>query len=127
MNPAGEAGARGWMPITGSDAPGFDPAPLKPLVQAASKLTTARFAQYLGDFPEGISLNPARLAIRFDFDDGSPTRTLKIGAPAGNGQAFATTEVGSKGAIFIVPEAPFGPLLKAPRQAGDLPDNVFAP
>jgi Domain of unknown function (DUF4340) len=119
--------ARGWVLDLEQDAPDFDPASIGPLVLAASKLTTNRFAQYLGDFPRGVDLEPARLAIRFDLDDGSPPRLLKIGVPAGNGQVFATTEAGGKGPIFYLPEAPFAPLMKAPRHKGDLPDNVFAP
>ncbi len=115
------------MPIAGSDAPEFDPAPIRTLVEAASKLSTGRFAQYTGDFPDGVGLTPERLAIRFEFDDGSPHRTLKIGAPAGNGLVFATTEPEAKGSIIFLPEASFARFLKAPRHQGDLPDNVFAP
>jgi hypothetical protein len=122
-----ESGARKWAPAADQDAPDFDPGPIGPLIQAASKLTTGRFTQYLGDFPAGIGLNPARLTIRFDLNDGSPARVLKIGASDGRGQVFATTEAGAKGPIFVLAETPFAPLMKAPRHKGDLPDNVFAP
>jgi hypothetical protein len=121
------SGPARWSIGPDQDAPDFDPGPLEPLVKAASKLMTTRFAQYFGSIPEGAGLAPARLAIRFDLDDGSPPRTLRIGAPAGRGQLLATTEDGVDGAVFILPESPFTPLLKAPRHRGDLPDNVFAP
>jgi Domain of unknown function (DUF4340) len=127
LRPVEQNGVRSWMPIPGTDAPEFDPNPLAPLIQAASKLTTARFAQYAGDFPEGLRLNPSRLAIRFEFEEGVTSQTLRIGVPAGNGQVFATTEAGDRGMIFYLPEATVAPLLKVPRHHDDLPDNVFAP
>jgi hypothetical protein len=127
LAPASEVSGRGWRPVPGSDAPDFDPGPLKPLVETASKLTTPRFAQYQGSFLPGFSLTPPRLAIRFEFDDDSRPRTLRVGASVGNGQVLATTDDGTEGSIVFVPEAMFGPLLKAPRHSDELPDNVFAP
>ena len=127
LNSSPGGGTRTWALDGPVDAPDFDPARINPLLDAASKLTTTRFIQHLGEFREGAGLTPPRLAIRFDFDDGSPPRTLKIGSPAGRGQVLATTETADKGAVFLVPEAAFGPLTKIPRHRGDLPDNVFAP
>ena len=127
LAPAELAGGRGWAPVPGSDAPDFDPAPVRSIVEAASKLTTGRFAQYQGDFAPEFGLTPPRLTIRFEFEDGSPARTIRVGSSAGNGFVAATTEEGSGGAAFFVPESTFGPLLKAPRRSGELPDNVFAP
>ncbi len=120
---------RRWSLDPGSDAPGFDPNTLNALLAEASKLKTTRYFQHLGDFPRGTGLDPARLTIRLGMDDGSPARTLRIGARAGPGpgQAYASTDLGPGGAIFLLPEAPFAGLLRAPRRSGDLPENVFAP
>lgn len=125
--PTVQAGVRTWSPVASSDYPDFNPAPLKALVESASKLSTTRFLQYFGGFPEGTALAPARLTIHFDLDEGSPSRTLKLGVAAGNGLVLASNEPGQRGPIFLISEKPFAPFLKAPRQKGELPDNVFAP
>lgn len=119
---------RQWSVDPGSDAPGFDPNMLNALLAEASKLKTTRYFQHLGDFPQGTGFEPARLTIRLAMDDGSPARMLRIGARAGQGpgQAYASTDLGLGGAVFLLPEAPFAGVLRAPRRSGDLPDNVFA-
>ena len=126
-NPVEESGRRKWSLEGAVDAPDFDPAQIDVLVQAASKLTTTRYVQHLGEFREDSGLNPPRLAIRLDLDDGSAPRTLKIGASTGRGQVLATTDTAAKGSIFLLPENVFGAWTKAPRRTGDLPENVFAP
>ena len=97
------------------------------MLEAASKLTTTRFVQHLGEFPESRGLTPPRLAIRFELEDGSRARTLKLGTSAARGQIFATTEDGPTGSVFLVPEVLFASWLKPPRNRDDLPENVFAP
>ena len=124
----GEGSSTGsWVLGPFQDAPDFDPGAITPLIQAASKLKTTRYLQYLGGFPTGTSLAPARLTIRFDLEDGAPPLLLKLGAPAGRGQLFASTDQEGGGKVFLLPEAPFASLLKAPRHRDDLPDDVFAP
>lgn len=116
-----------WSLAPGSDAPGFAVDVARSITQAASQLTTRRFAQYSGPIPPGIGLDPARLMIRFEFDDGTSPKTIRLGASVGGGQAYATTDVGNQGAIFLMPDAPFAPWRKAARHRDDLPDDVFAP
>ena len=127
LEPIQEGKLRRWSIGATVDAPGFDPETVVALIQGASKLTTTRYTQHLGDFPEVRGLTPPRLSITFEMDDGSLPRTIKVGAPAVRGQVFASTEKEAKGAIFLVPEAAFTAWLRPPRQTGDLPDDVFIP
>jgi Domain of unknown function (DUF4340) len=122
----GTSGPR-WV-IEGQDvSPDFDYSQFKPLLEATWNLSTTRFVQYEGDLLGVPGLNPARLTIRFDQDDGSPPRTLRIGGTAGPGQLFATTSAGKEGVVFLVPEALFANWTRPPRRPDDLPENVFAP
>ena len=127
LTSSGEGGRRQWSIEGTIDAPDFDPGQINELLKASSKLTTTRYIQHLGVFPDGFGLNPPRLAIRIEFDDGSPPRTLKVGSSTGRGQVLATTEETPKGSVFLLPANDFGPWTRVPRYRGDLPDNVFAP
>jgi hypothetical protein len=120
-----DAGSRKWAPEPGQTELAFEPSSVASIVKAASNLSTLRFLQYDGDFPPGTGLDPARLVVRFELENGS-SRVLRLGLGDGRGQLLATTEPVAKGPIFLVPEAVFAPLVKAPRRV-DLPDNVFAP
>jgi Domain of unknown function (DUF4340) len=126
LAPTFEDGSRKWAPEEGQVLLDFDAGPVAAIVKAASNLSTSRFLQYEGDILQGIGLAPARLALRFELDNGS-SRVLKLGAADGRGQLLATTEPGTKGPIFVIAESPFAPVMKAPRRKDDLPDNVFAP
>jgi hypothetical protein len=118
---------RKWSFAGPTDAPEFNPSQMTPFLQLASNLSTPRFVQYLGDFPGQWGLTPPRLSIRFDLDDGSPPRFLKLGIPAGPGQILATAEAESKGPVFLVPASQFAAWTRPPRRHDDLPEDVFAP
>ncbi len=122
-----KGGRRDWSTEGAVDAPTFDRSRVGPLLKETSDLSTARFVQYLGDFPASAGLSPPRLALRVELDDGTPPREVRIGNSTGNGQLYATTSVEGKGSIFLLPEPLFAGWTRAPRHHDDLPDNVFAP
>ncbi len=116
-----------WV-IEGPVEPGGLRPELAPaLIRAASALMTNRFLQYDGPIPPPTGLEPAVLTIRFEFDDATAPKVLKVGHPSAKAEVFASTAAGPTGPIFLAPDAPFGDWIKPPRQAGDLPDNVFVP
>jgi hypothetical protein len=114
-----------WSPHSSVDFPDFKLKEINTLLVAVSKLATNRYTQHLGDFPPYTGLNPARLTIRIELDDGSLPRTLRIGASETRGNVFATTETGTAGPVFLLPEPFFRAWLEAP--IVNLPENVFAP
>ncbi len=109
------------------DAPGFRPEGIPALIRNASTLTTNRFLQYEGPIPPSTGLEPAVLTIRFGMDGVAPPRTLRVGHPSSRGEVFASTADGPAGPIFLTNNAPFLPWIRPPRQAGDLPADVFTP
>ncbi len=127
VNSSGDAERPNWSFEGLVDAPEFDLNPLNTLVKTVSNLSTTRFTQHLGEFPAYAGLNPPRLSLRFELDDGTIPRTLRVGNSDGHGHVFATIEKESTGAIFLLPEASLSTWLKLPRATGDLPENVFAP
>ena len=118
---------RSWTTEGPVDAPGFDPGRILPLLKGVSDLSTPRYVQYLGAFPAATGLASPRLAVRVEFDDGTPPREIRVGHPAGRGLCFATTSADGQGPVFLVPESLFTGWTRPPRQRGDLPDDVFAP
>jgi hypothetical protein len=124
---SGQTDKQTWAFQGTVDAPNFDLTEVEKLVKAASNLSTARYVHHLGDFPAFAGLKAPRLSLRFELNDGTIPRTLRIGSSDGRGSVFATTEKAGSGAVFLLPEALVKPWLKAPRASDDLPDDVFAP
>jgi hypothetical protein len=125
VEPTRDSENTSWKLQSAVDLPGFDLNDINGLVKAASKLATNRYAQHLGDFHAYSRLTPPRLTIRFELDDGTLPRTLRLGASDNRGKLFGSTDSGNTGAIFLLPEPMFRPWLEAP--ALNLPENVFAP
>jgi Domain of unknown function (DUF4340) len=121
---------RTWSIASSTDGLVFTPNPerIETLVKGCSELSTNRFVQYSGEFPPSYGLtSPPLLSIRFELDDGSRPRTIKVGALAAKGQLLATAEEASSGPIFLVPDSLFGTWLRPPRNRDDLPDDVMSP
>lgn len=127
MTPSVKDGYRTWTIEGAVDARGFDLGRVGPLLDSCAGLTTEHYARYDGDLPPGSGLDPARVAIRFDLDVGTPSVSLRIGNPAGIGQLYATNAAGSKGPIFFLPASTFAGLAETPGSHDDLPGDVFAP
>ena len=117
----------GWAIEGPVEAGGLRPELAPSLIRAASSLMTTRFLQYDGPIPSPTGLEPAVLTIRFEFDDATAPRILKVGQPSAKGEVFASTASGSTGPVFLAPDAPFKDWIRPFRQPGDLPDNVFVP
>jgi hypothetical protein len=115
----------GWTVPGDLDSPDFNPNDVNTLLTAVSNLVTTKYAQHSGEFPRFTGFNPSRLSIRFELDDGSNPRTLRIGATVARGNVLATTETGSAGPVFLIPETLLKAWLKPPTV--NLPENVFAP
>ncbi len=116
-----------WSLTPATDAPDFDPNTIYTLLKTVSNLTTSRYYQHHGEFPSISGLKTPRLTLRFELDDGTSPRTLRLGATDPEGNLFATIENEPSGAVFLVAESSFKTWLKPPRAGDDLPDNVFAP
>ncbi|WP_435016576.1 DUF4340 domain-containing protein [Tundrisphaera sp. TA3] len=122
-----KADARVWGFAGAVDAPDFDPTQAKALVAALSDLKTTRYVQYEGPMPAAMRLNPPLAEIRVDVAEGDDPPPLRLGAPTSDGKRLATVAPGDSGAVFLVPEALFGPWARSPRHQDDLPEDVFAP
>lgn len=117
-----------WEREPGSGAPGFEANLVDALVTALSNLRALRFVQYAGPFPAEAGLVPPLTAIRVQLKGDAGTREIRLGHLAFAGQRFATTETGSSGAVFLLPEAGWEPYLPPTRPAPlVLPERVFAP
>jgi hypothetical protein len=124
---SGESDKPTWSFEGTVDAPDFDLKEINKLVKDASNLETTRFTQHLGNFPLSAGLNPPRFAVRFELNDGSNPRILKVGRSDMHGHFLASTEEGTSGPIFLVPESLVKAWIKTPRASDDLPEDVFAP
>jgi hypothetical protein len=117
-----------WQPEPGYDPSGFDPSRVGAIVTSLSDLKTPRFFQYRGAIPSASGLLSPRLTLQV-WTDGAPApKELKVGAPLGDSQAYATTSPGAEGAVFALPTGPaWDALIRTPTRPGDLPDDVFTP
>ncbi len=116
-----------WKAEDGSDISGYDPTQFDVLVGGLSILETTRFTQYQGPFPPESGLNRPVLTVEVDLKGGLGTRRLKLGALQNEGLRYATTEAGTSGVVFLLPETgrePWSPFEKS--EPAGLPANPFA-
>lgn len=122
------SGGREWRPEPGYDPSGFNFGRVESLVQALSKLTTPKFYQYEGKFPEASGLATPRLTLQVWTEAQKSPAELRVGRVLGDTQALATNTTASEGAVFALPvNEVWNDLLRVPGRPGDLPDDVFAP
>jgi Domain of unknown function (DUF4340) len=116
-----------WVDEPGTDAAGLDQSRLATLVKAMSQLEAYRFVQYDGEIQPYTGLLHPRLTVEVVLSPPEPTRTLRIGAPTGDGNVFAAEGTSSAGPVFLLPVAAWQALIESGERFDPLPANVFAP
>lgn len=115
-----------WQPEPGSDLAGLDPKRFESLLSLLAKLETPRFVQYEGPIPPQAGLSEPRLTVEVGLSGGGGTRVLRIGAQQSDAHRYATADLGTSGAVFLLPSGPWDPWLNLVGTPRELPRDLFA-